>query len=64
MNDYYKTCKFAKPEYKKHEKEKVSPETYQIVFEACKGKCVLMDRHCNGKLDLHHIKRTWEKSNR
>lgn len=56
MNNYYRTCKFAKPELKKKEKEKVSPETYNIVFEACKGKCVLMDKDCKGRLHLHHIR--------
>lgn len=53
MNDYYKTCKFAKPELKKHKRATVSETTYQIVFEACKGKCVL----CGTSRDIecHHV---------
>jgi 5-methylcytosine-specific restriction endonuclease McrA len=37
----------------KHKKETVSKSTYQKVFEACKGKCVL----CGTKKDLqlHHV---------
>lgn len=55
MNDYYKNCAFPKPEKKKKDKEKVSEETYNIVFNACKGRCVLMDENCKGWLELHHI---------
>lgn len=53
MNDYYKTCKFAKPSQKKKKRAKVSNDTYQRVYEACKGKCVLC-----GATDIqaHHIR--------
>lgn len=53
MNDYYKNCAFPKPEKKKKDKEKVSEETYNKVFNACYGRCVL----CNttNDLHLHHI---------
>ena len=53
MNDYYKTCKFAKPSLKKRKRATVSKDTYQKVFEACKGKCVLCGTTQN--LELHHI---------
>ena len=55
MNDYYKTCKFAKPRLVKHKRATVSETTYRTVYEACKGKCVLMDKHCKGKVELHHV---------
>lgn len=53
MNDYYRTCKFAKPGLKKKKTPKVSKDTYYRVFNACKGKCVL----CGSakSLELHHI---------
>ena len=54
MNDYYKTCKFAKGGTKKHKKEQVSADTYAKVFEACKGKCALCGAS-NKPLQLHHI---------
>lgn len=41
MNDYYKNCAFPKPETKKKEREKVSEETYNRVFNICEGRCVL-----------------------
>ena len=53
MNDYYKTCKFAKPSPKKHKRETVSKDTYRTVYNACKGKCVLCGTTQN--LQLHHI---------
>ena len=53
MNDYYKTCKYAKTPTKKHKRLVVSKETYNKVFEACKGKCVLCRTTQN--LELHHI---------
>lgn len=56
MNDYYKTCKFAKGGTKKHKKEQVSADTYAKVFEACKGKCALCGTS-NKPLQLHHIMR-------
>lgn len=54
MNDYYRTCKFAKECTKKHKKEQVSNDTYIKVFNACKGKCVLCGTPYN--LQAHHIR--------
>ena len=61
MNEYYKTCKFPKPSTKKHKRLTVSKDTYQKVYKACGGKCVLMDGTCNGGLELHHIMRKAER---
>ena len=57
MNDYYRTCKFAKERTKKHKKEQVSKDTYTKVYEACKGKCVLCGVADNPykRLQMHHI---------
>ena len=53
MNDYYKTCKFAKPRLVKHKRATVSEDTYRTVYEACKGKCVL----CGARdVQAHHIR--------
>ena len=35
MNDYYKKCAFPKPQTKKKERAKVTPETYDKVFYTC-----------------------------
>ena len=35
MNDYYKKCTFPKPQTKKKERAKVTPETYDKVFYTC-----------------------------
>lgn len=53
MNEYYKNCAFPKPTTKKHSTPKVSHETYQKVFEACKGSCALCGVKRN--LELHHV---------
>lgn len=53
MNEYYKHCKFPKTGPKKKERPRVSKETYQKVFKACNGKCVLCGSTRN--LHLHHI---------
>ena len=44
---------------KKRKKETVSKDTYQKVFEACKGKCII----CGTQkyLQLHHINGRGEK---
>lgn len=34
---------------------KVSKETYEKVFNSCRGMCVLNDKDCKGRLALHHI---------
>jgi 5-methylcytosine-specific restriction endonuclease McrA len=52
-SDYYTTCKFAKKPIKKAKRETVNKDTYQKVFEACKGKCVLCGT--TQQLQLHHI---------
>ena len=53
MNDYYKKCAFPKPQAKKHQRARVSTETYDKVFNACKGRCVLCGT--TQLLELHHI---------
>ena len=54
MNDYYKTCKYAKTPTKKHKRVVVSNDIYDQVFNACNGQCVL----CGGTnlLQAHHIR--------
>lgn len=52
MNDYYKTCKFAKPTMAKKKRKTVSKETYRLVYETCQ-KCVLCGKQNN--LELHHV---------
>ena len=54
MNDYYKTCKFPKPSLKKKSRVTVSNKTYDMVFKACKGQCVLCGAKNN--LQAHHIR--------
>ena len=49
----YSWAKFAKEPPKKHERLTVSEETYQQVFEACRGQCVLCG--VTRELELHHI---------
>ena len=49
----YSWAKFSKEPTKKHRRLVVSKDTYQEVFEACKGKCVLCGT--NKELELHHI---------
>lgn len=53
MNEYYKTCKFPKPNIKKHKREVVTDKTYYKVWNACHGTCVLCGVKTN--LELHHI---------
>jgi 5-methylcytosine-specific restriction endonuclease McrA len=53
VNDYYKNCAFPKPISKKHKRAIVSQETYNKVFNACNGSCVLCKTTKN--LELHHI---------
>ena len=53
MSIDYGLFKFAKNTPKKTRKESVSKKTYQEVFEACKGMCVLCGTPYN--LQLHHI---------
>lgn len=52
-NDYYKNCAFPKPTIEKRGKPKVSPETYNLVFNTCDGRCVLCGT--TKFLHLHHI---------
>ena len=53
MSIDYSNFKFAKEPKKKHERLTVSEETYQKVFEACKGRCVICQSTLS--LELHHI---------
>ena len=53
MNEYYKTCKFAKPTIKKHKRETVKDSTYYRVWNACNGTCQLCGTKQN--LEMHHI---------
>jgi 5-methylcytosine-specific restriction endonuclease McrA len=52
-NDYYQKCMFPKPQKVKKRKPRVSEETYNYVFNACKGRCVLCGT--SQYLHLHHI---------
>ena len=62
MNDYYKTCKFPKQALKKKKRLTVSNKTYEKVFKACKGQCVLCGT--SQWLELHHILRQEQGLNR
>lgn len=54
MNDYYKKCAFPKPQTKKKERARVTPETYDKVFNTCKGRCQLCGS--TQMLEEHHIR--------
>lgn len=50
--DYKEFC-YPKPSFKENRRVTVSKETYEKVFKACKGRCVLCGSSNN--LELHHI---------
>ena len=54
MNEYYKICKFAKPQTKKKKKETVTDRTYYKVWNLCNGTCQLCGTRQS--LELHHIR--------
>ena len=49
----YSWARFNKEPRKKHKRLVVSKDTYNQVFKACKGKCVLCGTTL--QLELHHI---------
>ena len=49
----YSWAKFAKKPTKKHKRLVVSKTTYDEVYKACNGKCVLCGT--SQTLELHHI---------